>query len=165
MDWLQSFCPIWAAWAVAGVDSNHKVHGCERFAACDIFRRCAGAISRWFINRSSEYPLPRARRWIKAADAGRSRRLLAACESILVIPSPSLTAFSTPKPTANQKTMSVSFTGITPNNAPTNQRAVLDANYIVNVALPNAANATNTNALDLRNNTPFPQPRQSMSRF
>lgn len=52
--------------------------------------------------------------------------------------------------------MSVSFTGITPNNAPTNQRAVLDANYIVNVALPNAANATNTNALDLRNNTPFP---------
>lgn len=52
--------------------------------------------------------------------------------------------------------MSVSFSGISPNNAPTNARAVLDANYIVNVNLPNAANVANTNALDLRNATPYP---------
>lgn len=45
--------------------------------------------------------------------------------------------------------MSVSFVGLTPNNYPTNDRAVLDYNYIVSVALPNAANTVNTNALDL----------------
>lgn len=45
--------------------------------------------------------------------------------------------------------MSVNFNGITPNNFPTNARAVLDANYIVSIALPNAANTVNTNALDL----------------
>lgn len=45
--------------------------------------------------------------------------------------------------------MSVSFTGITPDNLPTNSRAVLDANYIVTVAqAATAANAV-TNALDL----------------
>lgn len=45
--------------------------------------------------------------------------------------------------------MSVNFSGITPNNQPYNDRLVLDQNYIVNVALPNAANTVNTNALDL----------------
>lgn len=46
--------------------------------------------------------------------------------------------------------MSVSgLTGLTPNNFPTNARNVADQNYIVSVALPNAANTTNTNALIL----------------
>jgi hypothetical protein len=45
--------------------------------------------------------------------------------------------------------MSVSFAGLTPNNQPTNTRTVLDNNYIVSVALPNAANTVNTAALDL----------------
>ncbi len=45
--------------------------------------------------------------------------------------------------------MSVNFSGITPNNQPYNDRLVLDQNYIVNVALPNAANTVNTNKLDL----------------
>lgn len=47
--------------------------------------------------------------------------------------------------------MSVNFSGITPNNQPYNDRLVLDANYIVSVALPNAGNTVNTNALDLFN--------------
>lgn len=41
------------------------------------------------------------------------------------------------------------FSGLTPNNFPTNQRAVLDANFIVSVALGAANTKTNTNALDL----------------
>ena len=45
--------------------------------------------------------------------------------------------------------MSVNFSGLTPNNLPTNSRAVLDANYIVSVAMPAAAAKANTNALDL----------------
>lgn len=52
--------------------------------------------------------------------------------------------------------MSVSFTGITPNNYPTNDRQVLDANKIVTIALPNAANTVNTNAIDLEVATPYP---------
>lgn len=52
--------------------------------------------------------------------------------------------------------MSVNFTGQQPNNFPTNTRTVLDANYIVSVALPNAANTVNTNALNLQVATPFP---------
>lgn len=46
--------------------------------------------------------------------------------------------------------MSVSFTGITPNNLPTNQRAIFDANFIKTVALPNNASTTvNGASLDL----------------
>lgn len=45
--------------------------------------------------------------------------------------------------------MSVNFSGITPNNQPYNDRTILDQNYIVTVALPNAANTVNTNAMDL----------------
>ena len=47
--------------------------------------------------------------------------------------------------------MSVNFSGIAPNNSanPTNSRAVLDANYIVTIALPAAGAKANTNALDL----------------
>lgn len=45
--------------------------------------------------------------------------------------------------------MSVNFAGITPNNQPYNDRTVLDQNYIVTTALPNAANTVNTNSLDL----------------
>lgn len=52
--------------------------------------------------------------------------------------------------------MSVNFSGQQPNNFPTNTRTVLDANYIVSVALPNAANTVNTNALNLQVATPFP---------
>jgi hypothetical protein len=42
------------------------------------------------------------------------------------------------------------------NNAPVNARGVLDANFVVTVALPNAANSVNTNALDLVQATPWP---------
>lgn len=45
--------------------------------------------------------------------------------------------------------MSVSFTGLTPNNLPTNQRAVLDANYIVTRALPSSASTVYSASLDL----------------
>ena len=46
--------------------------------------------------------------------------------------------------------MSVSFTGLTPNNLPTDSRAILDANYIVTRALPASASATvNSASLDL----------------
>ncbi len=41
------------------------------------------------------------------------------------------------------------FSGLTPNNFPTNQRNVIDANYVVSVALPAASAKANTNALDL----------------
>lgn len=45
--------------------------------------------------------------------------------------------------------MSVSFTGLTPNNLPTNQRAVLDANYIKSTALPASAATVHGASLDL----------------
>lgn len=46
--------------------------------------------------------------------------------------------------------MSVSFTGLTPSNLPTNQRAVLDANYIITRALPASASSTvNSSSIDL----------------
>lgn len=45
--------------------------------------------------------------------------------------------------------MSVSFTGLTPNNLPTNSRAVLDANYIVTRALPSSASTVYSSSLDL----------------
>ena len=46
--------------------------------------------------------------------------------------------------------MAVSFDGITPTNLPTNQRAVLDANYIVTRTLPSSASSTvNSSSIDL----------------
>jgi|SRR3974390_1022071 len=42
------------------------------------------------------------------------------------------------------------------NAAPANTRAIRDINYIANVALPNAANTVNTNALDLIQAVPYP---------
>ena len=44
----------------------------------------------------------------------------------------------------------------TPPAAPFNDRILLDANYIQNIALPNAANVANTNAIDLLQDNPFP---------
>jgi hypothetical protein len=42
------------------------------------------------------------------------------------------------------------FTGLTPDNAPTNSRAVLDANTIVTVSLPSSASSTvNSSSIDL----------------
>lgn len=41
------------------------------------------------------------------------------------------------------------FSGLVPNNFPTNTRAILDNNYIVTVSLPAAGALANTNALDL----------------
>jgi len=56
--------------------------------------------------------------------------------------------------------MSVSFAGITPQNFPTNTRSILDANYIITTALPNAASTTvNGTSMDLGDalaGTPFP---------
>lgn len=53
--------------------------------------------------------------------------------------------------------MAVSFSNqLTPNNQPTNKRAILDTNFIVAVALPNAANVVNTNAIDLQQAVPYP---------
>lgn len=52
--------------------------------------------------------------------------------------------------------MSVSFTGPTPNNYPTNSRTVRDANWSVSIALPASATSVNTNALDLQVATPYP---------
>lgn len=45
--------------------------------------------------------------------------------------------------------MSVSFTGLTPNNLPTNQRAIIDANYKVSTALPASAGTVHGASLDL----------------
>ena len=45
--------------------------------------------------------------------------------------------------------MSVSFTGITPDNFPTNTRAVLDANFIASHILPASASTVYTASLDL----------------
>lgn len=54
--------------------------------------------------------------------------------------------------------MSVSFSNqLTPNNYPTNQRAIVDNNFVQVVAMnANAAAATNTNAIDLQQATPYP---------
>ncbi len=41
------------------------------------------------------------------------------------------------------------------NNAPVNTRAVRDINFIANVAMPNAANTVNTNALDMVQAVPY----------
>ena len=41
------------------------------------------------------------------------------------------------------------LSGLVPNNLPTNQRAIIDNNYVVTVALPAAGALANTNALDL----------------
>lgn len=54
--------------------------------------------------------------------------------------------------------MSVNFAGLTPNNFPTDSRTVLDNNYIVSVALPNAGNTTCTAALDLFGSMNAPAP-------
>lgn len=53
--------------------------------------------------------------------------------------------------------MSVSFSNqLTPNNFPTNQRAVVDNTFVQVVAMnANAAAATNTNAIDLQQATPY----------
>jgi hypothetical protein len=42
------------------------------------------------------------------------------------------------------------------NGTPTNARASLDENYIVSVALPNAANTVNTSGMDLIQAAPYP---------
>lgn len=42
------------------------------------------------------------------------------------------------------------------NAAPVNTRALRDANYIKNVALPNAGNTVNTNGMNLVQAVPFP---------
>lgn len=42
------------------------------------------------------------------------------------------------------------------NAAPVNSRTLKDANLTVSIALPNAANQVNTNAIDLVQATPFP---------
>lgn len=53
--------------------------------------------------------------------------------------------------------MSVSFANqLTPNNAPTNTRAVIDANLVQTVALPAASAVANTNAIDLQESVPYP---------
>ena len=52
--------------------------------------------------------------------------------------------------------MSVSFANqLTPNNFPTNARAVVDNNFVQVVALPNQGNTINTNAIDLLQATPY----------
>lgn len=45
--------------------------------------------------------------------------------------------------------MSVSFDGLTPSNLPTNQRAIVDANYQVTRALPSSATTLYSSSLDL----------------
>jgi sulfate adenylyltransferase subunit 1 (EFTu-like GTPase family) len=45
--------------------------------------------------------------------------------------------------------MSVSFTGLTPNNLPTNQRSIIDANYKITTSLPSSAGTVNSTSLDL----------------
>jgi hypothetical protein len=52
--------------------------------------------------------------------------------------------------------MSVSFTGPTPTNYPTNSRTVRDATKVVTIALPASATSVNTNAIDLEVATPYP---------
>ncbi len=53
--------------------------------------------------------------------------------------------------------MSVSFSNqLTPNNYPTNVRAVIDNNFVQVVALAANAVAANTGAIDLQQATPYP---------
>ena len=53
--------------------------------------------------------------------------------------------------------MSVSFSNqLTPNNYPTNQRAIIDNNFVQLVALAANSTVANTNAIDLQQATPFP---------
>jgi len=52
--------------------------------------------------------------------------------------------------------MSVNFAGIVPTNYPVNTRLLIDANYVVSVALPATATTANTNALNLLVATPYP---------
>ena len=46
-------------------------------------------------------------------------------------------------------TLTALFSGLVPTNLPTNQRAVLDANYIKTVSLPASAGSVNSSSLDL----------------
>lgn len=53
--------------------------------------------------------------------------------------------------------MSVSFANqLTPNNYPTNARAVIDNNFVQSVTLPTGTNVANTNAINLQQATPYP---------
>jgi hypothetical protein len=55
--------------------------------------------------------------------------------------------------------MSVSFSGQQPNTFPVNVRAIIDNNFVNNVALPTATTAAvvaNTNSIDLQVATPYP---------
>ena len=49
----------------------------------------------------------------------------------------------------SQNTNYIQTSGLTPNNFPTNQRAIIDANFVVTVALAATGINANTNALDL----------------
>ena len=48
------------------------------------------------------------------------------------------------------------FSGQQPNNYPTNTRAVVDANFLITLALPASATTANTNAMNLQVATPYP---------
>ena len=53
--------------------------------------------------------------------------------------------------------MSVSFSNqLTPNNYPTNARAVIDINFVQTVALAANSTVANTNVIDLQQATPYP---------
>lgn len=52
--------------------------------------------------------------------------------------------------------MSVSFSNqLTPNNYPTNQRAVIDNNFVQSVTLPTGTNIANTGTIDLQQATAY----------
>ncbi len=52
--------------------------------------------------------------------------------------------------------MSVNFSGQVPTNYPFNSRILVDANYIVTLALPATATTANSNSINLLNATPYP---------
>ena len=52
--------------------------------------------------------------------------------------------------------MSVNFAGQVPTNYPFNSRILVDANYIVTLALPATATTANSNNINLLNATPYP---------
>ena len=53
--------------------------------------------------------------------------------------------------------MSVSFANqLTPNNQPTNQRAVIDNNFVQAIGLPPGTTVANTNSINLQQAVPFP---------
>ena len=53
--------------------------------------------------------------------------------------------------------MSVSFSNqLTPNNLPTNARAIIDNNFVQSVSFASQGNTASTNALDLQQATPYP---------